>query len=638
MTIRVLNTTASVTANSNVLILSTPTDNIQIGDVIINASFSSNVFVQSIKSNVKLIASNVFPSTIVSGSFGFARDIDNSKFNKFLNAYYTFLEETGNPQEILQNIKEYGDIDYTIDSLVENFFVNYASNLPRNLETDKRSFIKRVRDLYKSNGTEDAFKILFRAMFNEEIEIFYPESKVLKASDGQWVKDNIIKVQANDGYDPFYLENTKIIGNTSQAYATVSKVIKENIKNTQVYNLFLDTNSIDGIFDKNEIITGRKLITTSNIITINAIIIPSIINVDVINQGIGYTTNNIITISSISGVNAKAKVKSVTKRGQIKAIEISDNGAFYDSNTTITIDSPAKILAGTVVVQTGTSSNIGTFTSASTFAIEIGEIINGYYITYLGRYADQGGLDYWTSLVVFNLATLADIENAIRNSPEASSFASGIVPEFGEKLTTTVGSNSATGAEHGLLKNNTANITLQSGSNLSIKVSTIINTQEFRFLTSYPTGVYTGNLVYDNSANLIANIGALRISEGYWKNSRGKLSEKIFVRGSSSDLYQYPIYYQPYSYVVRTNVSKNEWEDIVKKTAHPAGTELFGEVFIVSEDKANVNQVIDSEIWNYLAITTDKDTVTVDKTAFGSNTIIGFQITSDHTYMIFDYL
>ena len=49
--------------------------------------------------------------------------------------------------------------------------------------------------------------------------------------------------------------------------------------------------------------------------------------------------------------------------------------AYQNSNTSITIDSPAKILAGTVVVQTGTSSNIGTFTSASTFAIEIGEII-----------------------------------------------------------------------------------------------------------------------------------------------------------------------------------------------------------------------------------------------------------------------
>lgn len=557
MTIRIVNLKGSVTANSNVLVLIEPSEVIKIGDSIIHGSLTTPIYVKEIKSNVRIIGSNVFATSIVSGTFGFGRDEETSKFNKFINAYYNFLESSGNSQEVLQNIRSYSDIDKTVDSLLSNFFINYASNIPQTLVADKRTFVKRVKDLYKTNGTEDAHKILFRALFDEDIEIVYPEDQVLKASDGEWVKDYVMNVSEGSGYNPFFLENTKIVGDTSGATATVSGVIKLTSNNKTYYQLNIDGGSIDGNFILDESITARKLVTLSNVITVNAKIIPSIIGIDVLNKGFGYTNNNIITLNSLTGDSARIKLKTFDKFGGLRFIEIVDNGIYYFSNTIVTINAPKMRVQGNLTITSSTPNNIATFAS--------------------------------------------------------------VVP-------------------HGLNTKSTANVQINT-TNILASIYTVINAQEFRFRTTFAPGVYTANLIYDNSANLRANVGAIKESDGYWKSSKGKLSELIFLRGSKSDLYQYPIYYQPYSYVVRTNVPNNEWEDIVRKTVHPAGTELFGEVFLTTEGNVSVDSSsVETEIWSYIGLTSDKDTIKSDATVFGSNTIVGFSITADHSFVLFNYL
>ena len=425
MTTRIVNLIGSVIANSNVLVLETTKD-IKIGDSIIHSSLNSPIYVQSIPSSTKIIASNVFGTSIVSGLFGFGRDDQKSKFNKFLDAYYRFLESNGNAQEVIQNIKLYTDIDTTIDNLLSNFFVNYASNIPFNLITDKRTFIKRVKDLYRTNGTEDAHKILFRALYDEEIEIIYPEDYVLRVSDGQWVKDVTMNVEYVNGYTPFFLENCKIIGTSSGASATVSRVTL-NTSNTKLfYQLSLDESSLEGKFLRDEIIIGRKLVSLSNVITVNAKIIPSLVSIDILNRGIGYTANNKITIDSLNGELAIVKVKGLDSSGKLNYIEVLDNGVFYYPNTIVNIDQPLKRIQGILSIVTSTPNNIATFTSSF----------------------DKHGL------------------NALQS----------------------------------------CNVEVNSSSNVYAKIYTIVNSQTFRFRTTFAAGTYSANLIYDNNVNIRTNI------------------------------------------------------------------------------------------------------------------------------------
>lgn len=645
MSIRILNTQASVNADSNVLVFNRATNDVKVGDQIIHSTISANIFVKEIKSDYKIIASNIFTSNVSGEGFGFARDDEQSKLVKFLDAYNKFLESTGNAQEVFQNIQLYKDVDTTIDSLLEQFYKNFAYNISRNLLTEKRTFIKRVKDVYKRIGTEEALKIMFRALYGEEIQIIYPEDRVLKASDGKWIKDASIKVKELTIYSPFYFENTIIKGQTTGASAVVSRVLQQNFNGIIFYELILDQNTIKGVFSDQELITAKKLInppipitksfpelvleayasigrfgigpainqidqagydywldklktgsltpetfivafqnsvdmymstypedaytlfiqnfvnnnTLSNVITITGITLPSIAGIDIISCGPGYTTNNIISITSTSGEFAVAKVSELNKVGKIIRIEMQESGVnYFASNTTVTIDSPKNILQGNIlVVPYNSSTNIATFTGPS---------------------------------------------------------------------------------ENGLSLNDKCNVQISTG-NVAVKVKTILNTIQFRFDTGLPVGFYNANLIYDNTAVLRPNIAALKISEGYWKNSKGKLSEKTFLRGSSSDLYQFPAYYQPYSYVIRTNNSIENWESLVRNTTHPAGTELFGEIFITSELKSNVSvDSVDSEIWNYIGITVDKTNIKSDVTLISGTNLVAFPLTSDHVFLLFNYL
>lgn len=70
-------------------------------------------------------------------------------------------------------------------------------------------------------------------------------------------------------------------------------------------------------------------------------------------------------------------------------------------------------------------------------------------------------------------------------------------------------------------------------------------------------------------------IGPTSTSIGAYQSDRSKLS-------AVSQKIQDGIYYQDYSYVVKSTVSINDWRDFVKKFTHPAGFNLFGEVLIES--------------------------------------------------------
>ena len=75
---------------------------------------------------------------------------------------------------------------------------------------------------YQSVGTEDAFRMLFRLLFNEDIELYYPSKDLLIASGGDYIKQARIRVNSVDYLND--IENKKIVGATSGAYGTVEKV------------------------------------------------------------------------------------------------------------------------------------------------------------------------------------------------------------------------------------------------------------------------------------------------------------------------------------------------------------------------------------------------------------------------------
>lgn len=111
---------------------------------------------------------------------------DYPVFVDFIRAYYEFLEQPGNVNEVMGYGASIGDIDSTLDEFVSYFMSVYAQDIPESVAGDKRLLLKHVADLYKAKGSEKAFALFFRLFSDATATITYPKDYILKASDGNW--------------------------------------------------------------------------------------------------------------------------------------------------------------------------------------------------------------------------------------------------------------------------------------------------------------------------------------------------------------------------------------------------------------------------------------------------------------------
>lgn len=123
-------------------------------------------------------------------------------FISFLQAYYEFLEtKQGSENNDLTNqakkLRDVSDVDASIDEFESNFFNTFASLIPRDAEVSKEFLIKNVLPLYLSKGNEEAFKFLFRLLFNDTVSIIEPRDNILRASDGKWVEENALLLETD---------------------------------------------------------------------------------------------------------------------------------------------------------------------------------------------------------------------------------------------------------------------------------------------------------------------------------------------------------------------------------------------------------------------------------------------------------
>jgi hypothetical protein len=127
---------------------------------------------------------------------------DNPTFKAFIEAYYEFLEKRNdsesinvkelfksvhNPAGIVNNITATKDIDETLDQFIRYF---KKEVLPFAIETSAvkdRFLVKKIRDVYLSKGSPKSFELLFRMLYNEEIDIFETRDNIMELSEGKFL-------------------------------------------------------------------------------------------------------------------------------------------------------------------------------------------------------------------------------------------------------------------------------------------------------------------------------------------------------------------------------------------------------------------------------------------------------------------
>lgn len=512
-------------------------------------------------------------------------------FVSFLKAYYEYLEQSKNTHDVAIHLRDYRGIDTTIDDFIEYFRKEFMVNIPEEIIADKRLLAKHIKQLYLNKGNEASYRFLFRILYNEELEFYYPKTDILRASDGKWYEQKSIKIILSDPDLIFQLNSKLIKGLTSGATAVIESAIRYNDRGAMVVELTLS--EIRGTFQFGEQISfsyinedGETVIATETIEQIYT-------GVQINEGGSGYSINDQIIIRNFANQEiAKGIVLRVTK-GPITGLDIDVPGINYNGN----IKEVTKFYA-----------------------------LPGNY-TFLGQYLptavadgsdDSNHIDFtqYTWDETIPLQEIPGTGDTISINDSSTSFGSGafgvveVVGNDGEILEVTLldGGNDyqAPTAEVESVLGTGANIDVigGGGSIASIgldKFPIVLPDDEDSNgdYTVYPDFTLQG----DGNAEGEMLAGTLAEYPGRYLNEDGQLS--------SSKKLQDNFYYQDYSYVLKIGIAINQWRDLIKKIVHPAGLAVFGEINIIENIDmsidlyAKLNREIITEGGTHTAVITD---------------------------------
>jgi hypothetical protein len=117
-----------------------------------------------------------------------------ANFVVFLQAYYEWLEEDGNITERTKNLLNYKDVDKSTDEFLKYFYNDFLSYFPEDILEDKVEVIKLAKQLYQYKGTPASYQLLFRILYNSDVEFLNTKDVTLKASSGLWYVAKSLKL------------------------------------------------------------------------------------------------------------------------------------------------------------------------------------------------------------------------------------------------------------------------------------------------------------------------------------------------------------------------------------------------------------------------------------------------------------
>ena len=537
------------------------------------------------------------------------------------NSSGTIQTYRANPVQNIQQLLELANIDSTITKFLDNFRDSFLDGVVDNLVSgvDKRKLTKNIRDLYISKGTRKGHELFFRLLFNEDATITYPNENMLRTSDGVWTTRKLMRIREISG-DVTELIGQTVSGRTSGATGIpVSSIgIRENF--TDIVELEIDTDTQSGTFQAGETVTGTSTVSDQDVsFEIYSIIVDA--DVSVTDEGQYYTAGQAVNIQSSGSTTATAEINNVGS-GSVNQILIDNAGSGYAigdpinfSNTGtdgVGIAAEVQVVGGAVAPESGDVAEYGMSLEDHIILedetqILMGDSYHGLKIvledqtfTDLGVASEEGSItdirlinggNGYTKLPVITSITTSGGSNA-KLLPISTSGIGSVqdvkITNFGFNY------NSAPNFipfRHAIIKDVTG--TFQSGDALTSHSGTVSDYDSSRQLLSLNT---TANLVDGNTVTtagasatiaqidtptITPQVGTIATTSGEFLGERGKVSSDVMRIQDS-------FFYQDYSYVVKVGESINTWRNAIKRTVHPAGWAVFGEVSIVSSVTAGI--------------------------------------------------
>jgi len=252
---------------------------------------------------------------------------DGENFLAFIEAYYAWMEENGNLTDGIRNLESYRDISTTTDDYIQYFFNTLLPGMPIEVAADKKLLAKYIKQGNLSRGTFASYKLLFRALYNEDIELSYPADQILKVSDGDWRIDRYLI--ANFDENTYDFIGKTITGTESQAEALVEDVVARVIRGRHLMQILVS--NVKGTFNHLEPIRLKSVTEgTGHTTEIDA----GINRVEIISPGGEYRAGDVVEIQSdIIGQFAKVVVTDIIDLGGTLTFSIVSGGSGYTATS-----------------------------------------------------------------------------------------------------------------------------------------------------------------------------------------------------------------------------------------------------------------------------------------------------------------
>ena len=181
----------------------------------------------------------------------------NTKLGDLYNTteFVTSQASTHSGGELVQNIS-----NLFLYALVKNFEEQYLASFPEKYlknAVDKRTLIKNIGEFYRAKGTERSIQFLFNTVISggeeNRPEVYNPSDFTYKSSTSDWTQGYALRVKVLSG-DVKDLIGKVVVQQEGPrngfASATVDNVrFDSNVDGEVTYNLFLATETINGIFE-----------------------------------------------------------------------------------------------------------------------------------------------------------------------------------------------------------------------------------------------------------------------------------------------------------------------------------------------------------------------------------------------------
>jgi hypothetical protein len=276
---------------------------------------------------------------------------DYPTFVSFVEAYYEYLQDQG------VDLSTARDIDKTLDEFVLEFKKELAHNLPQ-IQQDERFVLSHIKDQYLSKGSEASYKLLFRLLFGKKVELTYPGTQMLRASDGRWNQEISVFAKVDFG-DPQDIVGRLVDIQTATRLIRVLVDRKEDLVGEvdrivalggNIYEFFLDKKFF-GVLKPTDKIKYKD--------TFQATILPATQTPKITQAGKNFRVGQVFEVKSGTGTGALLKVTAVTPTNGIKYAEFIKFGIGYNADFAVSLLSSNTVNSAQLLVASASSSRSG---------------------------------------------------------------------------------------------------------------------------------------------------------------------------------------------------------------------------------------------------------------------------------------